>query len=76
MRLLSLAAVSILSRIAAASSFSPYTLNDVQADISSYLDHNATHQTRGVSNFGCDVAVSIAPDFCDGKFRTPSHARG
>ncbi|OAQ99364.1 hypothetical protein LLEC1_01072 [Akanthomyces lecanii] len=57
MRLFVLAALPILSRIAAAASFSPYTLDGVQADISSYLGRNETQQARAVSNFGCDVAI-------------------
>ncbi|KAJ6786099.1 hypothetical protein PWT90_05987 [Aphanocladium album] len=59
MRLLSLTALPILSRVAAAASFSPYTLDHVQADIQSYVDHNATQQARSISNFGCDVACGF-----------------
>ncbi|TQV97831.1 hypothetical protein V2A60_006446 [Cordyceps javanica] len=59
MRLISLVTLPLLSRIAAAESFSPYTLEGVKAEISAFLGHNASQHTRAVSNFGCDVACGF-----------------
>ncbi|KAM3554362.1 hypothetical protein ARSEF4850_006481 [Beauveria asiatica] len=54
-----LAALPFLARIVAAASFSPFTLDGVQADISSYLGLNLTQRTKSLSNFGCDVACAF-----------------
>ncbi|KAM3534913.1 hypothetical protein MY4038_001814 [Beauveria bassiana] len=54
-----LAALPFLARIAAVASFSPFTLDGVQADISSFLGLNSTQRSKSVSNLGCDVACAF-----------------
>lgn len=71
MRLISLASLSILARVAVADNSSPYSLDSVQADISAFVDsNNATLQTRDTS-IGCAVAVSNPGFLRDGNFRGP-----